>query len=411
MFLNHFSKKDDLTNRVAIFIVLSALYFFSQFLRTIVAIMAHEFEIEFAINKADLGLLGSIFFYVFALFQIPVGIMLDKWGPKKTISFYSLIGGLGTLLFSISHNFYLALFSRALMGVGMACVLMGSLKVFVLKYPENRFSFYSGLVISIGYVGTVFSTTPLAYLNSLFGWRKVIFTSGVLVIFFAILIFVLLSDEEQDKNKEKISSFDAVLKIITDKSFWQIGLISFCSYGTFVALQGLWLGPYFMEIKKYSVLLTGNILFMLALGSILGPFFMGFLKDHIFKSSKLIVISSTLIYGVLFITFLDFFKLNFLWYFIICFLLGFLRSSSILTYTHIKSLYPPSISGIATSCINIFVMAGGGVFMHLIGKIIEFFGSQKGIGNSYKYAFIFCIFSIFLSLLIYSFSTEEKKYK
>lgn len=403
------SRNSEIINRFAIFITLSILYFFSQFLRTIVAIMSHNFETEFGIDKAQLGLLGSVFFYSFAFFQIPIGIMLDKFGPKKTITLYSLIGGIGTLFFALSHNFYFALFNRALMGIGMACVLMGSLKVFVLKYPENKFSFYSGLLISLGYVGTVFSTTPLAYLNTLIGWRKVMFLSGLLVITLSGLIFILLKDETNHNEKEDIKSLNMVLKIITDKSFWQIGAISFCSYGTFVALQGLWLGPYFMEIKKYSVLLTGNILFMLAIGSIVGPFFMGYIKDHIFKSNKKIVLVTMFFYGLLYIFFFDFAKISFGWYFLICFLIGFLRSSSILTYTHIKSLYPANISGIATSCINIFVMAGGGAFMHIIGKIVDFFGDANNPNISYKYAFLLCAISIFLSVIIYAFSREEKK--
>lgn len=401
------SRNSEIKNRIAIFITLSILYFFSQFLRTIVAIMSHNFESEFGIDKVQLGLLGSVFFYAFAFFQIPVGIMLDKFGPKRTISIYSLIGGIGTLFFALSHSFYFALFNRALMGIGMACGLMGGLKVFVLKYPENKFSLYSGLLISIGYVGTVFSTTPLAYLNTLIGWRKVMFLSGLLVIMLSELIFLLLNDETNNNGKEDIKSLSMVLKIIIDKSFWQIGAISFCSYGIFVAFQGLWLGPYFMEIKKYSVLLTGNILFMLTIRSILGALFMGYIKDQIFKSIKVLV--TMFFYGFLYIFFFDFTQINFGWYFLICFLIGFLRSSSILTYTHIKSLYPANISGISTSCINIFVMAGGGAFMHLIGKIVDFFGYAKKPNISYKYAFLVYAISVFLSTFIYAFSREENK--
>jgi len=392
-----------------IFVILSILYFFSQFLRTIVAIMANQFESEFLINKAELGLLGSVFFYSFAFFQIPVGIMLDKLSTRKTIALYTFIGGMGTLLFAMSKNFHFALFNRALMGIGMACVLMGSLKVFVLKFSENKFSFYSGLIISIGYIGTVFSTTPLAYLNNIFGWRKVIFVSGIIVILIAAMLYFLMNEEKHSKNKTEINPLPIIFEIIKDRSFWQIGVISFCSYGTFVALQGLWLGPYFMEIKNFSVLLTGNILFMLALGSILGPFFMGFLKDNVIDSNKKIVITSMVLYLTLFIFFFDFFELNYVWFFIICFLIGFLRSSSILAYTHIKNLYPSEFSGMATSCINIFVMAGGGVFMHIMGKIIEYFSSSENPLNSYKYAFLLCMISIALSIILYAFAREEQK--
>src|SRR5208337_5226230 len=172
-----------------IFPLLSALFCFSMFYRLTNAVLAPDLIRAFNLNAERLGMLGSAFFYTFALFQIPMGVLLDRVGPRKVITLFTLVGAAGAFVFACAGNFYAALAGRALLGIGMATALMGSFKVFVNRYPPRRFATLSGAILSIGTLGPILATSPLVFLNSTIGWRLTFFYCGILTVGLALSLF------------------------------------------------------------------------------------------------------------------------------------------------------------------------------------------------------------------------------
>jgi MFS family permease len=172
------------------FSVLSALYTLSMFHRVSNAVIAPNLIRDLGLDAETLGILGGAFFYSFALLQIPMGPMLDRVGPRIIITSSALIGAIGALLFAIGNSYPEALLGRILIGVGMASILMGSLKVFTLQFPLEKFATLMGTLVSVGTVGSILATSPLAYLTSTIGWRMTFMITGGVTAILAFLTFL-----------------------------------------------------------------------------------------------------------------------------------------------------------------------------------------------------------------------------
>jgi MFS family permease len=402
-----------------IFSILSSLYIFSIFYRVSNAVIAPNLIMDLGLNAETLGILGGAYFYSFALLQIPMGPMLDRIGPRMVVAFFPLIGALGAFLFASGESFIMALLGRILIGVGMASVLMGSFKVFLLRFPLEKFTTLSGLIISVGTLGSIFAASPLAYLTSTIGWRMTFILAAGATTLLALLVFWVLGGE---KNKdESFASFpspepetgilQSIRLVLGSLAFWQFGAIAFFRYGTFVGLQGLWLGPYLMEIKGYSPVLTGNVLILLAIGVIVGGPFAGSLSDRTFHSKKGVALWGLSLYSLSLLPLIGFVKIQSpFWYGLIFFFIGFFNSYGIVIYSHAKELFPIAISGTVMTLINFFTMAGGAIFMPALGKIIESFPRVDGSypAEAYHLSFLICFLGMVASVIFYAFSKKEK---
>src|SRR4030043_608310 len=174
-----------------IFLILSALYLLSMFYRVSNAVIAPNLIRDLSLDAATLGILGGAFFYSFALLQIPMGPMLDRMGPRIVITSFSMIGALGAFVFAFGNSFLVALLGRILIGVGMASVLMGSMKVFVTKFPPKEFVTLIGIMQAIGSLGNIFAASPLSFLSSTIGWRLTFIIAGVVTALLAFLTFLI----------------------------------------------------------------------------------------------------------------------------------------------------------------------------------------------------------------------------
>ncbi len=401
-----------------IFLTLSVLLIFSLFYRGSNAVIAPNLIQDLDLDAEALGILGGASFYSFALLQIPMGPMLDRIGPRTIISSFSLIGASGAFLFAFGQSFALALLGRILIGMGMACVLMGALKVFTLRFPLEKFATLSGAIISIGTLGNIFAASPLAYLTKAIGWRSTFSLAGGITAVLALLAFWVLGEEKgRDggcaSHEEEMGIFQSIRLVLGSLSFWQIGAIAFFRYGTFVSLQGLWLGPYLIDAKGYSPVQAGNVLIFLAIGTILGGPIAGRLSDRTFRSTKSVALWGLVLYGLTLFPLAGILKIESpFWYSLIFFLNGFFNGFGMLIYPHAKELFPISISGTVMTLVNFFSIAGGAVLIPVLGKIIKLFPLINNAypARAYHLSFFICILGIAGSLIFYAFSKEKRTF-
>jgi MFS family permease len=401
-----------------IFSILSALYTLSMFYRVSNAVIAPNLIRDLSLDAETLGFLGGAFFYSFALLQIPMGPMLDRMGPRLIVTSSTLIGAIGALLFAFGNSFPAALLGRILIGAGMASILMGSLKVFTLQFPLEKFATLMGTLVSVGTVGSILAASPLAYFTSTIGWRMTFIIAGGVTAVLAFLIFWILS--EGKKNQESFNSsslaqpeiriLQSFRLILGSLAFWQIGAVAFFRFGVSMGLQGLWLGPYLMDIKGYSPVQTGNLLILLAIGTIVGGPISGQFSDRIFRNNKGVALWGLSLYTLSLLPLLGIFKIqNPIGYGLIFFFMGFFNAFGMVIYSHAKDLFPITISGTVMTGVNFFTMAGAAISMPALGKIIEAF---PRIGHSYPaeayhLSFLICFIGMAASLIFYAFSKKE----
>jgi MFS family permease len=411
--------KSPLSKPFFVFLVLSVLFTLSMFYRVSNAVIAPSLIQDLGLNAETLGILGGAFFFPFALFQIPMGPMLDRIGPRIIITSFSLIGALGAFIFAIGNSFTAALFGRILIGVGMASVLMGSFKVFVLQFSPNRFATLVGIFLSIGTLGSILAASPLAYLASTIGWRMIFILAGTLTTLFALLVLWVLGEERgmerilssPPASEQEIGILQSMRLILKSLVFWQIGAVAFFRYGTYAALQGLWLGPYLMDTRGYSPVQTGNLLILLAVGMIVGGPIVGRLSDRVFQSRKRLALWGLALYALSLFPLVGVIKIQSPFICGIIFLfIGFFCSSGMLIYSHAKELFPISISGTVMTLVNFFTMAGAAIFMPLLGRIIESFPRSNHAypAEAYHLSFLICFLGMAASVIFYAFSKREK---
>jgi MFS family permease len=402
---------------VVVFITLSAIYTFSMFYRVSSAVIAPDLMAEFHLTAESIGVLSGAFFYSFAILQIPAGPLLDRIGPRIVLTFSALVGAGGALLFGIAHSFPMALAGRILMGAGMASMLMGCLKVFTLRFNPDAFASLSGLIIAVGTMGNVLAASPLAYVASRIGWRMSFILCSLVTALLSAAVFWALR-ERVVTSSQKVSATTggapeirhSVRLILGSLAFWQLGAVAFFRYGTFVSLQGLWLGLYLMDAKGYTPVQAGNVLAMLAIGMTAGSPIAGHLSDKVFRARKSVALAGFALYTLSLLPLIGILDIDsIIWYSLLAFCIGFFSGFGMLAYAHGKELFPPAISGTVMTWVNFFVIAGGAVLISVLGKIIEQF-PHKGTSYppvAYHVAFVACFISMALSTFFYAFSKRE----
>ncbi|NWF91885.1 MAG: MFS transporter [Syntrophaceae bacterium] len=403
-----------------IFSVLSALFVLSMFYRVSNAVIAPNLIRDLGLNAETLGILGGAYFYSFALLQIPMGPMLDRIGPRIVMTFFPLVAALGAFLFGLGESFVTALFGRIMIGAGMASVLMGSFKVFTLRFSPERFATLVGINLSIGTLGNIIATSPLAYLASTIGWKMTFIVAGGITTLLGLSVFWVLGEEKDkagtpvpSRSSGPATSFAQSVRMVWGSlAFWQMGAVAFFRYGTFVGLQGLWLGPYLIDVEGYSPIEAGNVLIFLSVGMIVGGPFAGRLSDRFPRSRKEVALWGLALYTLCLFPLVGVLKIESpFWYGFLFFFLGFSSSFGMLIYSHAMALFPTEISGTVTSWVNFFTMLGAATVMPALGRVIESFSRQGSIypEEAYHLSFLFCFLGMMASLIFYAFCEKEKK--
>jgi sugar phosphate permease len=269
-------------------------------------------------------------------------------------------------------------------------------------------------------LGSILAASPLAYITSMIGWRMTFIIAGSITILLAFLVFWILGrGKRKEENlvaspppEPEIGILQSIRLVLGSLAFWQIGAVAFFRYGTFVSLQGLWLGPYLMDVKGYSPIQAGNLIILLAVGIIVGGPIAGWLSEKILNSRKGVGLWGLSLYALSLFALTGIIKIQSPFgYGLIFFFVGIFHSSGMLVYSHAKDLYPIAISGTVMTLVNFFTMAGAAVFMPAMGKIIELFPriNYTYPAKAYHLSFLICFLGMAASVIFYAFSKKEDR--
>ena len=409
-----------LSRRWAIFIITCLIFILSQFYRASIAIITPDLIADLNLDTNGLSLISAAFFYAFAIMQIPVAVYLDRVGPRLTMTVLSLIGAGGGLIFALGDSLYMLVIGRILLGAGMACNLMGTLKLITTWFGPSRFATLSALVISFGTIGSITATTPLVLLVDWLGWRVTFEIFAVLNFLVAILLFIVVRDGPSDKASpyqqteiavEMSDTWQGLKQLLRQKEYWIISLGTFSRYGIFAAVQALWAGPYLMTALEVAPITTGNLLLLMSIGVILGSPAWGYISDALLYSRKIPIYLGLLGKALILVVLANLtpgasvILLSFLF-----FSFGFVSGSGQIMYAHIKERMPIERAGTAMSGINFFTMVGVAFFLQVLGNIMQQFYPGDSLGAAaFKSAYYFCAVFLVVTTVFYFFTVETLK--
>ena len=357
-----------------VFLPFAGGYFLSYLFRSINAIIAPQLVSEVGLSAGDLGLLTSAYFFAFAAFQIPLGMLLDRFGPRRVQAVFLLSAALGAFLFSIGDSKITLIMARAMIGLGVAGGLMSSFKAITIWFPQNRWPLVNGCFMAMGGLGAVSSTMPLEAALHYTDWRGVFVALSAATVCVSAIIFFIVPEKKSDEVprpptlREQLAGIG---HIYTDRLFWRLAPIAVSALAANMAIQSLWAGPWLRDIAGYSRDAIAGHLFLLNATMTVGFVACGVVSDVLERrgySLNQIMGTATLIFmgSQAVIAFLV--DPTGLWPWVI---FGLSMNFTVLAYTQLTRHFPITYSGRAITALN--VLAFGGVFFaqYAMGAIID----------------------------------------
>ncbi len=416
--------RKTLSYRYIIYAMVALAYFLVYFHRTSTAVMATDLTNAFGIAPTAIGLFGSMYFYAYAIGQLPAGILADKWGIRNTMSVFVLLAGLGAILFGMSQTFNTALVARFLVGLGVGFVYVPAMRFLADWFKKDEFATYSGVLLAVGNAGSLASSAPLVALMAVIGWRSSMTSVGIASLVVAVLLYLFLRNKPEDVGGASIAEIQGItggnaaplgivesLAILCKSyTFWTVAVMFFVLYGTIMGFQGLWAGPYLMNVYGMTKAASGSVLMMIPLGMIFGCPIAGVIADKVIKSKKKVVMIGTFINILTWIPLvfmIDSMSLGFIR--VLLFVYGFFAGWFVIMYANLKENVDLRMAGTATGFLNVFVFGGGAIYQQVMAAIIAKAPvTNKIIATSgFKSAFILCLVTLIIALVFYA--TQKEK--
>ncbi|MET0014265.1 MAG: MFS transporter [Sedimenticola sp.] len=374
--------KHSLAFLLRIFIPFALGYFLSYLFRVVNAVIAPDLTAELALNANQLGLLTSAYFLTFAAFQLPLGILLDRYGPRRIEAALLLFAAAGALVFSLSESVSGLILGRALIGFGVSACLMAAFKSFVQWFPANRLPMANGLQLASGGLGALAATTPVETALQFTDWRGVFMALALLSLVVSALLFALVPDkEEKHPHIGMADHIQGILHIFTSRLFWRITPWAVASQAGFLSIQSLWAGPWLRDVAGFDRDTTALYLAFIASAMVAGFALIGFTAGRLSKLG----ITTTAVAGTGMALFMvaqagivfGFTELALpLWL-----MFGFFGTSGTVTYAVLSQNFAPNLAGRVNTAHNllVFIVAFAGQWG--IGAIIDLW--PRGVAGGY----------------------------
>lgn len=360
---------------IAAFCTFAVAHVLSNLVRSANAVLATDLSADLGLGPADLGAMSSVYFLVFAAAQLPLGVALDRFGPRVVTSGLMVVAAAGAGIFASATTFEAATVGRAAIGLGTAAILMGALKAMSTWTDPKRFAAWSGTLVAIGSTGSLLSAGPLAAWNVAFGWRSAFAATAAALLLTALAVALLgrarpvREDQGERAAAAGVDDRASLGSIVRSGWFLCIAAMAVTSTGMIFAVQGLWAGPYLEMGLGMDALEAGRVLTAFASGVTLGTVALGWisLRAGLVRTTLIASAAFTALQvvlasqpepgaGAVSATFLA---------------LGSTGAVSTLLFALVRTHFPARVTGRAITAVNLFMFAGGFLYQRGIGVWLE----------------------------------------
>lgn len=383
-----------------IFTSIVSLYFFALAHRVGIAVIALDMMKEFSVGAELIGMMSSMYFFPYAISQIPVGVMLDRIGVRKTVVILSSIACLGNLIFSLSPSLLVATIGRALIGFGMGGIYVSGIKAISIWFEEGKIATLVGLLTSLGNLGAIFASYPLAVITVLLGWRGAFLGIAIVMIIMTLVAWLEIAETKDRTFYSKRSVFLDLKIIFSCKEFWKLAFIPFFSYGLVLSFQGLWGGPFLMDVYEMDKSTAGAMLLFIAFGFMIMSPISGHISDRIKRRKPNLIMGVFISLAFWFVISIFGSSLNVYLLSVLLFLLGASYGLFNIYMVIAKELFEPSMSGAAVASLNLFNFIGAGFFQYLMGIMLESSRDFRTYQMTFLMGLICMVFALILAMSV-----------
>lgn len=346
------------------------------------AVLSERLTVDFGITAAQLGTLHASFFVIYAVMQIPTGLLADRYGPRYVGSAGAVVLSLGAISFTASDGYLMAFLSRALIGLGSSVIFISILRFAANWYRTDEFATMTGLTAGIAGLGAIFATTPLAITIDYFGWRPTVGGLGIVGFLAAGLVFTLARRSPADAGLKPIENVPEqpsitlsqagghLRTLLVDIDQWLLSIVFFSSMGTVLTIIGLWGVPYLVVVYELDVTTASYYTLLGSIGMLLGGPGVGWISDRLSRRFAPMVAGLgffALLLAIVPVLGRPPLPVIAVTYGFIGFNIGF----AVLALPIIKEKYPPEASGVATATVNGAGFFGATVLPALMGIALD----------------------------------------
>jgi predicted MFS family arabinose efflux permease len=395
----------DLGAGIWLVIVLSMAQLVSQFLRSAVSVIGPNLVAELNISAAGLALLSSSFFLAFAIAQVPVGMMIDRFGPRFTMVISTAIAVAGCIVFAFGPDLNTLILGRVLMAIGCSSFYVAPLAIYSRWFKPKYFSTVVGVQLGLSGLGLLAATAPLAFATATMGWRPSFIIVAALAGLSGLIVLWWVSDDPPgvktpDHKKENfVESLRGLLAVTRTPSFWPIFAMHLTNYAVIITILGLWGGPYLAHVYDQNLETRGFYLLVLAVASTVSVFLWG-PADRLFGNYRTPVLlgSGMTLAMLVWISLAG--KMSpgvlLLWFA----LYGLVTGYPPLLTGQARAMFPPQLVGRGLTLFNLATMGGVFVFQATTGAVIEFMAPGQTVYPLAAYQAAFAMQAVLLAISI-----------
>ena len=414
--------------RMLIFVVISLSYVVSYFHRSSSAVVGPILMDDLNISPTDLGFIGSMYFWAYAVACLPSGLLTDAIGARKTITFCLGIAAAGTMLFAVSSSVPLLGAARAMIGFGVSSVYIAAMKIFSDWYKKNELATCSGALLAVGNVGALLSTAPLVVLIGGFGWRSTFVGLGWYTVVVAVVSYLLIRNSPTElgfspvetavaepvaNTEPQPSVMTALLQLLSTRNFYLLSVLSFMYYGTFMGVGALWAGPYLQDVYGLSRQGAASVLMFFPIGMTVGCPLSGYLSDKVLRSRRLVLLYGSILHLLAYVPFIFFTdQIPSLGLYCLFFYFGISGGFFVSCFACAKEIAHPAYSGTAIGTLNMLLAFGAAFYQYALGIILGSYGraSNGSYGHdAYRMIFIAAAVGLLIGCIsIYKFKEHKR---
>lgn len=393
-------------------------YFYECLLQVSPGVMSTELMRDFSVTSHTLGILSGVYFYSYASMQLPGGVLLDYFGPRRLLTIATLICALSTVAFGLTNSFFMACLTRLMIGFGSAFAAVGTMKLAANWFPAERFALLTGFMVTLGMLGAIGGEAPLALLVDGFGWRESMLIMGALGIVIAGLIFFVTKDLPSQSVIKSLHQadedpvFKSLMTLLKNKQLWLVACYGGLMYMSTPVFCGLWGVPFLMFKMHLAKATAANYISLVFIGWAIASPLWGIYSNRIGlrKPPMMIGAIGALICSILFIyaPITSGFILQ-----ILLFAFGVFSAGFLPAFTVAKELCDRRFVATGLSFMNMMNMLGIALAQPAIGYILDTcWDGQMANGvrvyplEAYSIALAILPIGIFIALLILPFIRE-----
>ncbi|MFO0995553.1 MAG: MFS transporter [Alphaproteobacteria bacterium] len=354
----------------------SALFFgYAFFLRVSPSVMAGDLMREFAVGGALLGNLAAFYFYAYASIQIPVGVLVDNFGPRRIITAAALVTAIGSLAFATAESLEAAYAGRLLIGIGAGFSWVAGLSVVARWFPPRRFAFVSAASNLVGMLGAAAAQAPLAAIVDTAGWRPPMMGAALFGIALSVAAWLLVRDRPRPADGAASAparkAFLHGLKLAASNGqTWLIAIYCGAVIAPFLGLSSLWGVPYLMHAHGFERPRAALFMSAMIAGMAAGGLLFGWISDRIGRRKPLMFVAIIGQAASILVTFY-WQPVTAGWMFLPIGAIGFFASGLIIGFATARDANSPESTGAATGMVNMAVIGGGALIQPLIGLMLD----------------------------------------